>query len=200
MQDCPQQPEDASATPANDVAFQRSYEDLAPALHAWAELRIRPEMRALVDPQDVVQEVWCRAWRQREKVGEGQDAFRPWVFRIAKNVLLEAFRKVRSPAYRAGSTGTTTRLLALEGVPDSITAVSRRLARDEGMARLIEWLRELEEDERLLVAHVGLEGLPFAQVAERLGLSRDATAKRWQRLRARVVEQGLARGFLAEPA
>jgi RNA polymerase sigma-70 factor (ECF subfamily) len=184
----------------DEPAFQRRYEELAPALHAWAELRIRPEMRGLVDPQDVVQEVWCRAWRLREQADPAADGFRPWVFAVAKNVLLEAFRRLRSPAARAGASGTTTRLLALEGVPESITAVSRRVARDEGLGRLVAWLRELEEDERLLVAQVGLEGLSFGEVGERLGLSRDATAKRWQRLRARLEEQPRARDLLLEPA
>jgi RNA polymerase sigma factor (sigma-70 family) len=189
----------SAATPGGEAEFQRRYEELAPALHAWAELRIRPQMRALVEPGDVVQEVWCRAWRERQQLSALDPAFRAWLFRIAKNVLLEAFRRARGPAYRAGSTGTTTRVLALEGVPDSITAVSRRLARDEGLARLVEWLRGLEEEERLLVAHIGLEGLTFAEVGERLDLSRDAVAKRWQRLRARMSEQRLARELLAEP-
>jgi hypothetical protein len=36
-------------------------------------------------------------------------------------------------------------------------------------------------------------------VGERLGLSRDAVAKRWQRLRARMAEQRLARELLADP-
>jgi RNA polymerase sigma-70 factor (ECF subfamily) len=188
-----------SAASGGELDFQRRYEELAPALHAWAELRIRPQMRALVEPGDVVQEVWCRAWRERAQVAALDPAFRGWLFRIAKNVLLEAFRRARAPAFRAGSAGTTTRVLALEGVPDSITAVSRRLARDEGLAKLVEWLRGLEEDERLLVAHVGLEGLSFAEVGERVGLSRDAVAKRWQRLRARMAEQRLARDLLADP-
>jgi RNA polymerase sigma-70 factor (ECF subfamily) len=188
-----------SAASGGELDFQRRYEELAPALHAWAELRIRPQMRALVEPGDVVQEVWCRAWRERAQVAALDPAFRGWLFRIAKNVLLEAFRRARAPAFRAGSAGTTTRVLALEGVPDSITAVSRRLARDEGLAKLVEWLRGLEEDERLLVAHVGLEGLSFAEVGERVGLSRDAVARRWQRLRARMAEQRLARDLLADP-
>jgi len=187
-----------SHSASGESAFQQRYEELAPALHAWAELRIRPEVRGLIDPQDVVQEVWCRAWRQRELADPGGEGFRPWLFTVAKNVLLEAFRKLRSPAFRAGSAGTTARLVALEGVPDSITAVSRRVARDEGLTRLVGWLRELDGEERLLVAQVGLEGQPFGEVADRLGLTRDAAAKRWQRLRARLSEQPAARSLLLE--
>jgi DNA-directed RNA polymerase specialized sigma24 family protein len=57
-------------------------------------------------------------------------------------------------------------------------------------------MRELDADERLLLAQVGLEGVSFAEAGERLGLSRDATAKRWQRLRARLEEQPRARDLL----
>ena len=44
-------------------SFALLHEHLAPSLLAWAELRIRPEQRALLDAQDLVQEVWFRAWR-----------------------------------------------------------------------------------------------------------------------------------------
>ena len=49
---------------AGDSArFAELYERIAPSLYTWAELRIRPELRQWVDPGDVVQEVWCRAWK-----------------------------------------------------------------------------------------------------------------------------------------
>lgn len=191
--------EQAGAREAHDdqERFRERYQEIAPVLHAWASLRIRPEMRAMVDPQDVVQEVWCRAWRAREELRELEVPFRAWVFRVAKNVLLEAFRKTRSPAYRAGSAGTTTRVFLLDGVPDSVTAVSKRLARDEQLARLVEWVKELDEGDRRLMLHCGLEGLSFAEVGERLELSRDVVAKRWQRLRERLAGQKLPREILA---
>ncbi|MBI5434006.1 MAG: helix-turn-helix domain-containing protein [Planctomycetes bacterium] len=63
---------------------------------------------------------------------------------------------------------------------------------------LARWSASPEEDERLLVVHLGLEGMPQAEVAARLSLSRDAIAKRWQRLLSRVGEQGVMRELLAE--
>ena len=42
-----------------------------------------------------------------------------------------------------------------------------------------------------LVVHVGLEGLPFAEVATRLGLNYETVKKRWQRLRAKLDTTGL---------
>lgn len=174
-------------------SFRVLYERLAPALHVWGELRIRDDLRAQIDPQDLVQEVWCRAWRSLPDFQPDAAPFRYWVFRIAKNVLLEAMRRKRSSA--AGS-GSTTRLLALHEVPADATAVSQRIARDEGCRRLHEWVASLDSDDRELVVRCGLEGESHADVSRKLDLARETLSKRWQRLRKRLQEQGFPRELL----
>ncbi|HVS18055.1 MAG TPA: sigma-70 family RNA polymerase sigma factor [Planctomycetota bacterium] len=181
---------------SEEEAFRRAYAELAPALFAWARARIRPELRTWIEPADVVQEVWCRAWSACAEGGELRE-LRPWLFGVAKNVLLEALRRARSPAFRAAAGGSTTRLVALGGVPDEVTAVSVRCSRDEHLARFSTWLEQLADEDRDLVVLCGLEGLGHAEVGERLGISRDAAAKRWQRLRARLEEERLPRDLLA---
>ena len=178
-------------------SFAQLYEHLAPSLLAWAELRIRPELRALLDAQDLVQEVWFRAWRGIEDFDADSVPFRLWVFRVAKNVLLEAVRASRKADRRRSGPGPTTRLFALQNLPDSATAVSRRLARDESLTAFTERVRKLERDEQKLVLHCGLEGLPYKEVAQRMELSLDVVAKRWQRLRARLMQSGLPEQLLA---
>ena len=84
----------------DSARFAELYERIAPSLYTWAELRIRPELRQWVDPGDVVQEVWCRAWRVFGTFDAATGSFRFWVFRIAKNVLMEAFRKLDNPAFK----------------------------------------------------------------------------------------------------
>ena len=78
-----------------------------------------------------------------------------------------------------------------------MTAVSMRLSRDEGLAAFRAEVDALPEDDRKLVVHCGLEGLPLGEVAQRLGLSTEATGKRWQRLRARLAEGTLPEHLLA---
>lgn len=173
-------------------SFRVLYERLAPALHVWGEVRIRDDLRAVIDPQDLVQEVWCRAWRAMPGFEPESTPFRYWVFRIAKNVLLEATRRKRS----SGGGGSSTRLLALQGVPADATAVSQRMARDEGCRKLHEWVAGLAEEDRELVLHCGLEGQSHAEVSRQLDLGREAVSKRWQRLKQRLKEQGLPRELL----
>ncbi|MBI5434008.1 MAG: sigma-70 family RNA polymerase sigma factor [Planctomycetes bacterium] len=187
-----------SAQAGDGARFTELYERIAPALYTWAEVRIRPELRSFVDPQDVVQEVWCRAWKAFRGFDPASQSFRYWLFRVAKNVMLEVFRELRSPDGGVPGGDPSKRLLVLRDVPDSATAVSQRLARDERLKLFAQWIGSLEEDERLLVVHLGLEGMTQAEVAARLSLSRDAIAKRWQRLLSRVGEQGVMRELLAE--
>jgi len=165
--------------------FARLYEHIAPSVHTWATLRIRPRERAVIEPGDLVQEVWLRAWRRIEDLDPDVVPFRYWVFRIAKNVLLEAGRQARKPDRRAIG-GDDEGPGPLGDVADSITAVSRRLVRDENLARFRDVVEGLDADDRALVVHCGLEGLPLKDAGARLGISEEAAGKRWQRLRARL--------------
>jgi len=177
--------------------FGDLYEHIAPALYTWACLRIRPAMRAQVDPEDVVQEVWCRAWKAFPEFDAEGASFRMWTFRIAKNVMLEAFRRAQRASAAAGAPGPTTRLFQLQNVPDSATAVSRRMARTEEIKVVLDWVGQLEEEEQTLFLHCGLEGMGYAEVAERMDLRYDAVAKRWQSLRERLGKFALPADMLA---
>lgn len=184
------------AKAGGSAGFGGLYERIAPALYTWADIRIRQNMRAWLDPADLVQEVWCRALRAFERFDPQTTSFRFWIFRVAKNVLLEAMRKVGSAAFQAQAPGSTTRLLALNQVPDVVTGVSQRLSKHEELRRFGEWVQQLERSDRDLLVHHGLEGLTHQEVAERLQLGLEAVTKRWQRLRARLEQEALPREVL----
>jgi RNA polymerase sigma factor (sigma-70 family) len=134
-----------------------------------------------------------RAWKAFPGF-DPESSFRAWIFRIGKNVLLECFRRSRSGGAAAGA-GPSTRLLQLANLPDSATHLSRRVARHEGVARLIEWTGALDEEQRQLVLHCGFEGLSYSEAAERMGVPRDTLAKRWQVLRERLSQFGHSLGL-----
>ncbi|MBL4771222.1 MAG: RNA polymerase sigma factor [Planctomycetes bacterium] len=182
------------AQEGDQQGFSELYEHIAPSLHTWAFLRIRPEQSAHLDPADLVQEVWLRAWRQMSTFEGDGTYFRFWIFRIAKNVLLEAVRRGQKSK---GAGGPTTRLNQANAQIDHATAISQKVARNESLGLFRDRVGELPEDDRKLVLHCGLEGLPHAQVAERLGLSSEAVTKRWQRLRTRLAQSDLPQYLLA---
>ncbi len=161
--------------PSFDAAWSR----VAPALHAWASLHIRPALRARLDPEDLLQEVACRGYAGFDSWSEQLGPFRGWIFGIARNVLREAFRRLSAAGPRA-AIGLPTEALA--SIPDPATAVTRAVARDDAMRRFVVRCRELPEADQRLLIFRGLEGLSHAEVGQLLSLSPDAVAKRWQRL------------------
>lgn len=163
-------------------------EETAPALLAWANLRIHPSYRGRLDPEDVVQEVWWRAMDGFGSFDPAKGAFRGWLFRIATNVLTDSYRRL---AVR-GHLGNEQHSKRMQELPPDIsaqmTSITGRLTRDENGRKMVEEIKALEEGDRALVVHCGLERLTAAEVATLLNLSEDAVAKRWQRLRSRLRE------------
>lgn len=171
-----------SARTGDTAAMEALFERLAPALMTWSCLRVRDELRRQVDPEDLVQEVWCRAM---SKMPQGYDPkevpFRPWIFKVANYVLLEAFRKLGP---RLGTEVVRSDLLEdPDAVPASLTALSRKLARHEALQALVATVRAWAPDDRRLFIFRGLEGLSHEEVAGRLKISGAAARKRWERLR-----------------
>jgi RNA polymerase sigma factor (sigma-70 family) len=187
--DSPNDPADAAPT------FERCYADVAPALFAWAELRIRPQLRVRLDPQDLVQEVWLRGLRNFARFDPAETTFRAWIFRIGKNVILEALRTLSTEGSSPAS-----KVQALDGLPHSVTSFTQRIARDETVRAFLEHAGRLDEDERTVLVLCGLEAKSCAEVAAKIGQSEEAVAKRWQRLRARLRDTPHGRGLLADGA
>lgn len=141
-------------------------------------------MRRDFEIEDLMQEVWVRALHndQTDSANNG----RAWLLAIARNVVLEVLR--------ASGRRRRHMALAVEGsgteFADEVTSVTRRIARDELRQQFFAELDALDDDDRQLVVHHGLEGRPVTQLAPRLGITPDAAHKRWQRLRDRLRAHG----------
>jgi RNA polymerase sigma-70 factor, ECF subfamily len=175
--------------------FEHLYRRVAPSVFAWARLRLRPPVKNVLEPEDVVEEVWCRALDSLNTFDPARASFRTWIFAIANHVLLKGYRRLTRAADGAGSGRVDSGEVA--DLPDDATSISRRVTRDESLERCIARLRELDDDERKLLIHCGLEGLTSAQTAKLMGMTADAVAKRWQRLRSRLSEAAAFKDLLA---
>jgi RNA polymerase sigma-70 factor (ECF subfamily) len=90
-----------------DAAIRELYSSNAKALHRYVE-RFCPD-RASAD--DIVQETFIRAWRHLPQLSADDRPIRPWLFRVARNLLIDADRAARSrpmaiqaqPAEEAGT-------------------------------------------------------------------------------------------------
>jgi RNA polymerase sigma-70 factor (ECF subfamily) len=99
-----------------DAAIRRLYSQYAQALRGYAE-KFCPD-RASAD--DIVQETFIRAWRHLPQLSTGDQPIRAWLFRVARNLLIDANRAAQArpmtvPEQSAGKAGTDS---ALDGVLD----------------------------------------------------------------------------------
>lgn len=188
---------DDLARVADSDALAVLYERLAPSLHVWASLRIPRSHQACLGAEDVLQEVWFRAATLLKSFDPAQASFRAWLFGVAKNVLLEATRQLRRPDVLRRVRQGESSLFALDQVPETITGISHRVARDESVKQLIDWLHGLDRQDRDLVLHCGLEDLRHDAVATLLDLPTETVTKRWQRLRKRLESGGLPPDLVA---
>jgi len=60
--------------------FAALYGRAAPALFAWAALHVGEPLRARLDPEDVLQEVSCRAFERFDTFDPGRSSFHAWIF------------------------------------------------------------------------------------------------------------------------
>src|SRR3984885_11727441 len=75
-----------------DAAIRQLYCQHARALRSYVE-RFCPD-RASAD--DIVQETFIRAWRHLPQLSADDRPIRPWLFRVARNLLIDADRAARS--------------------------------------------------------------------------------------------------------
>lgn len=165
---------------------------LVEPLRVWVDAHLHREMRGRVDPADVIQETWLRAMHNVHRFDPAKGSFRGWLFGVARNVMHDAFRACNSP--NAGRGGTSW-AVGLDQVSDRVRHFVREVDRNDGLNHLAETIRTLDESDQTL-AICALEGTKLSDAALRLGVTYEATVKRWQKLRARLAKGPVARDLL----
>lgn len=173
-------PHDPRARPGLDELYSAE----APRILTWARMRIRPEHRGLIAPEDIAQDVWVRAVEKFRGYDPSRTNFRGWLLTVARFVLAEATRRAFLHQRVSGTLpplGTQR-----EDVPALVTSVVTRAARNEAMAQVFGYLDQLDTLDRQVFTLHCLEGLPQRQVAVALAIEENTVAKRWGRLRERL--------------
>jgi RNA polymerase sigma-70 factor (ECF subfamily) len=75
-----------------DAALRQLYSWYAGSLYRYVE-RFRPD---LASTDDIVQETFIRAWRHLPQLAADDQLVRPWLFRVARNLVIDAARAARS--------------------------------------------------------------------------------------------------------
>jgi RNA polymerase sigma-70 factor, ECF subfamily len=111
--------------------------------------------------QDVVQEVFLRAWRASDSFDPHLASLRTWLFAIARNAVVdEARRFAVRPWQRDLTDGTDVDVPGASGVDESLV--------DAWVVE--EALRRIGEDHRTAIVETHLRGRAHADVAAELGI------------------------------
>ena len=137
-----------------DGAIRQLYSDHAEALRGYVR-RFCPDGASA---DDIVPETFIRAWRHLPQLRNGSRPVRPWLFRVARNLLTEADRAARSrpvtvPASSAGDPGDDSGLGQV---------LDRQLVADA--------LRHLSPAHRMVLVETFYHGGTTGAVARRLGI------------------------------
>jgi RNA polymerase sigma-70 factor, ECF subfamily len=94
-----------------DAAIRQLYSHHAKALHGYVEQFCSDQASA----DDIVQETFIRAWRHLPQLSSDDRPVRPWLYRVARNLLIDANRAARArptgaPEQQAGEIGTDSGL------------------------------------------------------------------------------------------
>jgi RNA polymerase sigma-70 factor (ECF subfamily) len=157
----------------------------------FVELRLDPQLRARVDPSDVVQEAQMEAVRRLDGYLEGAPLpFRLWLRQIAQDRLLMLRRHHRGARRRAvtreaawpdeSSLAFARQLLA------SGTSPSARLAASELAQRVQRAVARLPEADREIVLLRNIEGLSNQEVAQLLAIQPATASQRYGRALLRL--------------
>src|SRR4051812_39616517 len=136
--------------------------------------------------EDITQEVFISALRRMRET-DRPIVFKPWVYEIAKNACIDAFRRSKRAeeiSYDADDgPGGSDRLVSSTPTPDA--AVDTRMSLDN-LRGAFGGLSETHHD--ILVMRE-LEGLSYREIGQRLGMSRPSVESTLFRARRRLTEE-----------
>ncbi|MFO1064112.1 MAG: sigma-70 family RNA polymerase sigma factor [Pirellulales bacterium] len=156
-------------------------------LQLLARIQIGRRLQSKADPVDVVQDAFLDAHRQMPRFrGETLEEFAAWLRKILAGHLAQLVRKY------LGSGARDVRLeLSIEqelesssnrvGLAGDCTTPSEALRQHEEQTLLARMIEQLPADYRDVLVLRQIEGLPFAEIAQRMERSVDSIQKLWVR-------------------
>src|SRR5579871_3345711 len=154
-------------------AFEKHHRRLAVLVH----FKLGARAREVADVEDVVQETCLRAFRDIAKFSyQSPGSFFRWLSAIADHVIVDRVRYQNRECRAGEEVRFRSETNPLGPDPADTKTPSRLLAQREAVQRLLDRLDALPEDYRQAILMAKIERLSTAEMAERLGKSREAVA------------------------
>lgn len=177
-----------AAVAGDDPSVTWVVERFTPLLLAQAHARIGSQLRRVLDPHDLVQEVWSIGLPKLHLLAgrDGLDGRVVLAF-LARILLYRCNDLVRKHLVgKPRSTGGTGD--ALSQILGRHTGVVTQAVRAERQLAVREAIERLDEDDRRLVVLRGIEQNPVQEIATVLGLSENLVSVRYRRALAKLRE------------
>lgn len=173
----------ASARGGDDDALGQICERLREFLNRIAGGKLSDDLGAKLGASDIVQQSMLEACRDFDSFrGSSELEFRTWVKRLVQHNLIDAARGYRGTQSRDTSReiplGEPGNLRELDGNQKTASSIVRRRETDEQLLRA---LAELPDDRRRIIELRHREGLPYAKIAVKMGMTEVAARKLWSR-------------------
>ena len=148
-----------------DEAFERYYKEIRPGLLRFISSRVRDPHAA----RDLVQEVYTKAYRHRERY-DPKRPFTTWIYTIARNSCVDHLRRrVRDPLSAVAPNAPTTPP-DLDALPDTGQADPYASVEQRDLLEVVRGeLRKLPDQRRAAVEMKIVDGLTYREIAEALG-------------------------------
>ena len=165
------------ARAGNQEALSRAFEMYRRRLAVLVHFKLSPAARRFSEVDDVVQETMLRAFRDLDGFTyESPGSFLRWLSTIAGHVIIDRLR-YEGRARRAGQeVAFRSRSNPLGAEPADVQTPSRLLAQRQSIEHLLDQLTALPEDYRNVILMAKIEDMTTAEIAERMGKSREAVA------------------------
>ena len=171
--------EDAVLVERSRNGDQDAYAELVTRYQAIAARTAYVITGTAADAEDVAQDAFVKAYYALDRFREGAP-FRPWLLRIVAN---EAINR-RKAAGRRPTVGLSVVEDRASGDP-ALSPEASALAR-ERRERVRDGLRQMREEDRLVIAYRYFFDLSEAEMAEALGVARGTVKSRLSRAIARL--------------
>jgi RNA polymerase sigma-70 factor (ECF subfamily) len=138
-------------------AFERLFEHFAPRIKAYM-MRLGSDGASA---EELAQEALASVWRKAEKYDPAKAGASTWIFTIARNLRIDAFRKINRPEFDPYDPAL---------VPDPEIPADEMLFSGQRAARVQTALRDLPEEQRRVVHLSFYEEYTHTEIATQLDL------------------------------
>lgn len=147
---------------ATEQGLQAAYGAHGPELYRFALRQLGDEHAA----QDVVQEIFLRAWRAADSFDPAVAGLRVWLFAIARNAVVDELRRSGARPWQRSLTADAD---TASGAHRPVVGAFDETVIDTWVVE--EALRRISAEHRSAIVQTHLRGHPHAEVAAELGIA-----------------------------